>query len=346
MTNANPLELAMLDMINNERAEAGLEELRLLTLLNSAAENHSSWMLGTNMFSHQGVDGTSPSDRMEMAGYDFQGESLALENIGWQSARGAEGYEDDVAQVHEGLMASPGHRANILNPEAEDLGIGIEVGTFTGSGGDYEAVMVTQVFGATDTDLSAWVDPGTSEVDEESLAEDDPGDIEDDLINDDEVVDEPQDGSDADDQIENEIDDQDNEEPISDNDSEDDCDDTNNDTPDDVAADDELDMEQPEPNTAPPLPCDLADFRVDLREAFEFRQEGDQLIWETSEERLAEVFMNAFEDWSSGAIDMVDDGTEPTGIEELLTCEASDADLKWANSDEEPTEDWMFDTCA
>ena len=172
MSNANTLELGMLSLINAERALAGLDPLRLITTLNAAAEDHSRWMLETDTFTHSGADGSSPSDRMEAAGYPFEGASLALENIGWQSARGAEGFEDDVAQVHEGLMASPGHRANILDPNAEDIGIGIEIGTFSGTSGDYEAVMVTQVFGSTEADLSAWVDPGTGEPEDEIVNED------------------------------------------------------------------------------------------------------------------------------------------------------------------------------
>ncbi|MEP3698263.1 MAG: CAP domain-containing protein, partial [Marinomonas sp.] len=137
MSTANPLELGMLALINDERAAAGLEPLRLITLLNDAAETHSAWMLETNQFSHSGDAGSSPSERMEEAGYPFEGASLALENIGWQSAHGEEGFVDDVAQVHASLMNSPGHRANILNPDARDIGIGIETGTFSSASGDF-----------------------------------------------------------------------------------------------------------------------------------------------------------------------------------------------------------------
>ncbi len=377
MTNANTLELAMLDLINAERAAAGLEDLRLITLLNSAAEDHSRWMLETNTFSHDGVDGSSPSDRMEAAGYEFLGNSLSLENIGWQSARGEEGFADDVAQVHAGLMASPGHRANILNPDAEDIGIGIEIGTFSGNGGDFEAVMVTQVFGTTAADMSAWVDPGTGETDDDMVPEDDM--VEDDVVADDDApdtdddvtgdevvcetddtgddVDGPVDDGEVDEGSDDEATDEDagDEEDQGDEEADEDSDNDDMVAEDDSSlADDDTDGGSSEeaddevvaddPTIAPPLPCDLADFRVDLRDAFEFRQEGDQLIWETSEDRLMEVFMKAFEDWSEGAVETV--GDEP-GIEDLMIDEdVSPADLTWANADEEPTEDWMFDTCA
>ena len=337
MTKANPLELAMLDMVNNERVEAGLEELRLLTILNSAAENHSNWMLDSDMFSHAGIDDSSPSDRMEIAGYDFQGNSLSAENIGWQSARGPEGYEDDVAQVHEGLMASPGHRANILNPDAEDIGIGIEIGTFSGDGDDYDAVMVTQVFGSTDADLSAWVDPGTVDAGGEMIVEDD--DDDDEGVFEDEAEDATDDN--GQDEVDDE-DEQEDEEVIAEADSEN----ADDDSSDDAFADDPTDVDDSDPTMSPLLPCDLADFRIDLREAFEFRQEGDQLIWETSEERLTEVFMKAFEDWSAGNVETVEDAPTPGDIEDLMMDEESSPEMSWANSDEEPSEDWLFDTCA
>jgi hypothetical protein len=172
MSNATQLELGMLALINAERAAIGLDPLRPITLLNDAAETHSQWMLEADVFSHSGEAGSTPSDRMESAGYPFEGDAMALENIGWQSLRGTVGIEDDIAQVHESLMNSPGHRANILNPEAEDIGIGIETGVFSGPNGDFEAVMVTQVFGATDADISAWIDPETGTPEEEEIIAD------------------------------------------------------------------------------------------------------------------------------------------------------------------------------
>jgi uncharacterized protein YkwD len=163
MSNANALELEMLDLINAERTQRGLGELQLNTVLNRAAEDHSDWMLDTNTFSHTGIGGSNPGDRMDDAGFVFSGSWRWAENVGWQSARGAAGYSDDVAQVHAALMNSPGHRANLLNPNLELIGIGIEIGTFTTQSGDWQAVMVTQKFATTGADTSAQIDPGTIE---------------------------------------------------------------------------------------------------------------------------------------------------------------------------------------
>ncbi len=160
MSNANALELEMLALVNLERAEAGLNELRLNTALNAAAEDHSQWMLEADTFSHTGQNGSSAGDRMADASYPFEGSWQWAENIGWQSERGEAGFSDDVAMIHASLMNSPGHRANILDPDLEEIGIGVEVGEFTTGGNDWEAVMVTQNFATTAADTSALADPG------------------------------------------------------------------------------------------------------------------------------------------------------------------------------------------
>lgn len=183
MSIASPLELEMLTLINAERAEASLEPLTLNTRLSQAAEDHSAWMLEANVFDHSGEGGSSPSARMEAAGYPFEPPSLAAENIGWQSERGEDGYSDDVEMIHNSLMLSPGHRANMLDADATEIGIGIEVGDFTIPQGTFEAVMITQNFATTAADTSDWRDPGTAgqevepavvEEDEDIVAEAEP----------------------------------------------------------------------------------------------------------------------------------------------------------------------------
>jgi hypothetical protein len=145
MSRASSLERLMLDLVNEERRDAGLGPLRLELRLNDSAEDHSSWMLDADRFSHTGKGGSSAGDRMEDANFEFAGRWTWGENIAFQSERGAPGLTDDVRDLHRALMDSPGHRANILNPDFELLGIGIERGDYRG----YDAVMVTQNFAAT-----------------------------------------------------------------------------------------------------------------------------------------------------------------------------------------------------
>ncbi len=145
MSQASELERQMLDLINAERTSRGLNPVQLELRLNDSAEDHSSWMLHQDVFAHTGAGGSSAGQRMESAGFQFSGTWTWAENIAWQSTRGAPGLADDVADLHNSLMNSPGHRANILSPDVELVGIGIEQGNFDG----WDAVMVTQNFART-----------------------------------------------------------------------------------------------------------------------------------------------------------------------------------------------------
>ncbi|MBY6067715.1 hypothetical protein KUW17_13240 [Leisingera aquaemixtae] len=149
MSQASDLERQMLELINAERTSRGLNPVQLELRLNDSSEDHSEWMLQQDVFSHTGAGGSSAGDRMEDAGFVFSGSWTWAENIAWQSERGAPGLADDVIDLHNSLMNSPGHRANILNANVEVIGIGIEQGNFNG----WDAVMVTQNFARTSAPL-------------------------------------------------------------------------------------------------------------------------------------------------------------------------------------------------
>lgn len=149
---ASSFEVQMLGLINQERAAAGLGALTLNAKLNGSAELHSQWMLDTDVFSHTGVGGSTPTARMQAAGYVLTGSWTTGENIAWQSERGTAGIADDVGDLHRALMNSPGHRANILGANFVEVGIGIELGTFTVNGTNWTAVMVTQNFARSSAD--------------------------------------------------------------------------------------------------------------------------------------------------------------------------------------------------
>lgn len=146
MSQASEVELLMLELINQERTSRGLDPLTINNDLNATSEDHSQWMLDNQVFSHTGAAGSSANDRIDASDYALEGSWRTAENIGWQSERGDEGIADDVADIHESLMNSPGHRANILNPDLEDIGLGVEIGDFQG----FDGVVITQNFGRTD----------------------------------------------------------------------------------------------------------------------------------------------------------------------------------------------------
>ena len=149
MPNASDLEQYMLELINAERAAAGAPPLAFDWDLNEAAEVHSAWMLETDIFSHSGEGGSSPGDRMRDAGYHFFGNWTWGENIAWRSVRGEPGLQDDVAALHNNLMNSSGHRANILNSNFREIGLGVEQGNMDG----FNAAIVTQNFAKTGSDF-------------------------------------------------------------------------------------------------------------------------------------------------------------------------------------------------
>ncbi|MGW7134313.1 sigma-70 family RNA polymerase sigma factor [Streptomyces bobili] len=116
-------------LVNKERAAAGCGPLTDDGKLRSAALNHSEDMDARDFFDHTNPDGADPGQRITAAGYRWStyGENIAM---GQQSAE----------SVMTSWMNSPGHRANILNCDFKNIGVGIH----DGSGGPWW----TQNFGA------------------------------------------------------------------------------------------------------------------------------------------------------------------------------------------------------
>lgn len=130
VTNARPrpeLEARMLELINKERQANGLRTLSADPELTQVARKHSGDMFTRGYFAHQTPEGRSPFDRMHDGGVRFltAGENLAL--------------APTLQVAHNGLMTSPGHRANILGKDFGRVGIGILDGGIRG-------LMVTQNF--------------------------------------------------------------------------------------------------------------------------------------------------------------------------------------------------------
>ncbi len=172
MSEANQYEQEMLDLINAERAAANLNPLVFNSDLNEASEDHSEWMLETDSFTHTGVDGSSSRERIEAAGYELEGNWKTGENIAWVNEAGSNGLSDEVVRLHTNLMNSPEHRANILNPDFEEIGIGIETGDFDENGQLVDSVFVTQNFGTTSSTTVTVPAPEPDETPEQTPAPD------------------------------------------------------------------------------------------------------------------------------------------------------------------------------
>ncbi|MGJ7490904.1 CvpA family protein [Variovorax sp. ZT4R33] len=121
------LEAAMLTLVNAERTKASLRPLAADTETVDLSRAHSRDMFERSYFAHVTPEGRTPFDRLRTARLSSRaaGENLALART--------------LDMAHTGLMNSPGHRANILNPAFGRVGIGIVDGGRHG-------LMVTQTF--------------------------------------------------------------------------------------------------------------------------------------------------------------------------------------------------------
>ncbi len=106
-------EKYMLDLVNKERKKAGVPPLVFDDALGKVGRDHDADMFARGYFSHYTPEGLTPFDRMAKANISFTaaGENLALAP------------NTDVAM--QGLMQSPGHRANILASDFHRVGIGV-----------------------------------------------------------------------------------------------------------------------------------------------------------------------------------------------------------------------------
>jgi uncharacterized protein YkwD len=132
----------ILDLINEARAAprrcgnemfAAAPPVRWNDKLAESSQRHSEDMAQYNFFDHVNPrDGTHSWERVERAGYNYRstGENIAA---GYRSA------EEAVA----GWIKSPGHCANLMNPEFTDMGAALAVNRRSKMG-----LYWTQEFGA------------------------------------------------------------------------------------------------------------------------------------------------------------------------------------------------------
>ena len=143
---------------NKARAEAGLALLVPHDALMAAAQARAEDMARSGVFAHQGADGSSPWVWVKEQGYSF---SRAAENL-------AVNYVD-AESVVEGWLASPGHRANLLDPRLTEFGIGVAEGMYKGGRATFVVQFVMkpaegvlgQAAAVVQTSVQVVIEPGT-----------------------------------------------------------------------------------------------------------------------------------------------------------------------------------------
>jgi uncharacterized protein YkwD len=107
-------EQVLLGLANQARAQAGAPPLALDTGLSQAARIHAEAMFSARQLSHQFPNEPSLPQRLASATrlqLDQEGENVA--------------FDFDAASGHQHLMLSPPHRANLLNPAYNVVGMGV-----------------------------------------------------------------------------------------------------------------------------------------------------------------------------------------------------------------------------
>lgn len=120
------LEPEAVALVNSERIAAGLVPLAANSALSDVAADYAAQMATEGFFGHTDPNGTTAAIRVREAGINYVvvGENLALAAT--------------LGTAHDGLMESDGHRANVLNPSFDEVGIGVVEGPI--------GVIVVQLF--------------------------------------------------------------------------------------------------------------------------------------------------------------------------------------------------------
>jgi uncharacterized protein YkwD len=111
---SNSAEQMLYDAVNRERSSLGLRQLQWDNALANAARLHTTLLATHDSLSHRFDGEADLQTRLRMAGASF---SLVAENV-------AEA--PDVSTLHIAWMNSAPHRANILDPQVDSIGIAIE----------------------------------------------------------------------------------------------------------------------------------------------------------------------------------------------------------------------------
>ncbi|HVG26905.1 MAG TPA: CAP domain-containing protein, partial [Acidobacteriaceae bacterium] len=98
---------------NAERVHRGLRPLRWEPTLYQAAQQHAGQMASRQSISHQYPGEPELADRGRIAGARF---TVIAENV-------AEAWS--APEIHEAWMQSPDHRANLLDPRVNAVGISV-----------------------------------------------------------------------------------------------------------------------------------------------------------------------------------------------------------------------------
>jgi uncharacterized protein YkwD len=104
---------AMISRHNATRSSAGVGQLTPNVLLNEIAQDQADYMASVNNLKHE-----------DSAGHHVDGRATAI-GYGWSTIGENIGFDTDPANLYAGWLASQGHHDNIVDPDFEELGVGV-----------------------------------------------------------------------------------------------------------------------------------------------------------------------------------------------------------------------------
>jgi uncharacterized protein YkwD len=141
--NSSRAEAATLCLVNVQRARHDMRALRPNADLARSSAAHSEDMVSENYFDHVSPTGETPLQRIKASTYLPRKSAYLLgENIALGTMQLA-----TPASIVASWMRSPDHRANILNPDFRDSGIGIVAKAPSRYSGGQRGATYTQQFG-------------------------------------------------------------------------------------------------------------------------------------------------------------------------------------------------------
>jgi uncharacterized protein YkwD len=131
-------------LVNAARSDRGEAPVRASGKLGAAAQQMSDLMVQQSFFAHDTPDGRTLADRVAPTGYLPRPDRWMLgENLAW-----GDGPMGTPRAIVQGWLNSEEHRATMLDPEYEDLGVGVTLGP--PGGGRQDGATYTADFGVRD----------------------------------------------------------------------------------------------------------------------------------------------------------------------------------------------------
>ena len=129
---ASVISAVLVDLANTDRVSEDIGTLKVSPILQAAAQAKANDMAAKGYFAHISPEGLDSWYWFKQAGYSF---SYAGENLAADFS--------DSADVEKAWLASPTHRANLMNAHFTEIGIATAEGTYEG----HPTTFVVQMFG-------------------------------------------------------------------------------------------------------------------------------------------------------------------------------------------------------